>query len=89
MPLDIEQIKSKIAELHVAVEGNLPGYIGILKTIHTETKEQPELLYKLEDTEIATLVAGLGHHYKVEITIPKAKAKITTKQGNQMSEDDV
>lgn len=89
MSLNLEQIKGKIAELDAAVKNALPGYIGILSTIHRETKEQPELLYKLDDTEIATIIASLGHHHKVEITIPKQAAKITKKQGNQMSEDDV
>lgn len=89
MPLDLAQIKTKIAELEQAIKLELPNYASILNTIHKETREQAELLYKLDDAEIAVLVSGLGHFHKQTIVLPKEKAKITKKQGSQMSEDDV
>lgn len=89
MALDLAAIKMKIAELDQSIQQSLPGYIGILNTIHRETREQPELLYKLDDEEIAVLVSGMGNYHKQEIVVPKQKAKITKAQGSQMSEDDV
>lgn len=89
MPLDLPQIKSKIAELQAHIEQQLPSYATILSQIHKETREQPELLYKLDDAEIAVLISGMGVLHKVEIVIPKDAKKITKRQGSQMSEDDV
>lgn len=87
--LDVEQLKMKVAELQESIEKQLPGYAVLLATIHKETAQQPELLYKLDDSEIATLIAGMGVLHKVEIVTPKDKKKISKKVGNQMSEDDV
>lgn len=89
--LDTAGIKMKIAELEEAIKNDLPMYSSLLSTIHKETMQQPELIYKLDDAEIAVLISGLGKYHQVEITDPKdAKdAKITKKRGASMSEDDV
>jgi TATA-box binding protein (TBP) (component of TFIID and TFIIIB) len=87
--LDLEGIKMKIAELEQSMEHDLPGYKIILSQIHKETRGQPELLYKLNDEQIAVLISGLGKIHNTEILIPKTKEKITKKQGQTMSADDV
>jgi hypothetical protein len=89
MSLDINGVKMKIAELQQYMEKNLPEYKNILSIIHRETREQPELLYKLADEEIAVIISGLANHHKVEILAPKLKEKITKKKGAEMGADDV
>lgn len=93
MSLDIDSIKIKVAELEAALNASLPGYANLLQVIHKELGAQPELLYKLDDAEIATIISGLGNFYKVEIIDPKNAKKdkkgISKVQGALLSEDDV
>lgn len=89
MALSIDAIKMKCAELQVALEKKQPNYLTLLKTIHTEMGQQPELTYKLADDEIAIVIKGLEVLQKVEITEPKMKKPISKKQGNILSADDV
>ena len=89
MPLSIDAIKIKCAELQVALEKKQPNYIGLLKVIHTEMNSQPELTYKLADEEIAVVISGLERLHQVEITEPKMKKPVSKKQGNLLSADDV
>lgn len=93
MALDIDSLKIKVAELESALNKSLPGYAGLLHVIHKELGAQPELLYKLEDVEIATIISGLGNFYKVEIIDAKAAKKdkkgVSKAQGALLSEDDV
>jgi hypothetical protein len=91
--LDIEGIKIKIAELETAINTAIPGYSGILKEIHTNLKDQPELLYRLEDEQIAVIISGLEKYHNVEIVAAKsdkeAKKVISKKQGSLLGADDV
>jgi len=92
MSIDIEGLNIKIAELAEAIEKQVPNYASILATIHKETAAQPELLYKLNDEQIAVVINGLSKLHKVEIVEPKEKkaAKGLTKaQGALISEDDI
>lgn len=87
--MEIAAIKMKVAELGQALELQVPGYIGILSQIHKEFREQPELLYRLDDAEIALVIAGLSAHHKTEIIDVKEKKPITKKAGANMSAEDV
>lgn len=89
MALDFDQIQMKMAELEQSLENDLPNYQMLLATIHKEIAEQPEIVYKLNDEQIATIITGLGKIHKVEITDVKDKKPITRKMGTKLSEDDV
>jgi len=89
MPLDLPAIKSKIADLQNAINTSIPGYAGVLNLIHKELQAQPELIYKLDDTEIASLISGLEKFHKVEVVDVKEKKPVSKKQGSLLSADDV
>lgn len=89
MALDIAAIKMKLAELRASIDASVPGYVGILGLIHQEFRNQPELLYMLDDSEIATVISGLSLFHKVEIAEPKDKKKVTTTRGAKLGADDV
>jgi hypothetical protein len=87
--MELASLKTKCAELQQRLNEKQPGYVGVLKQIHEELNKQPELTYKLDDAEIATLIAGLSEYHRREITEPKMKKPISKKQGNLLSADDV
>lgn len=89
MPLDLEQVKMKIAELSQAIDQRMPNYATMLDTIHKEFRGQPELMYKLDDTEIAQVIKGLETFHQTTIVTPREKKPISAKRGASMSEDDV
>lgn len=89
MALSPEALKMKVADLQVMLEQKQPGYSGLLQLIHTNLANQPELVYKLEDPEIAIVIKGLETYQRVEITEPKAKKPVSKKQGALLSADDV
>lgn len=87
--MDLAAIKMKIAELDEALEKDLPGYKLLLNVMHKEFQLQPELVYKLDDSEIALLIAGMGKFHQVEITDVKDKKPISKKDGAKLSAEDV
>lgn len=89
MPLDIEGIRIKIAELEDAIEKQIPGYAALLNVIHKELGQQPELVYMLGDPAIAVLISGLERFHKVEVVEVREKKPISKKQGSLLSTDDV
>lgn len=87
--LTIDQIQMKVGDLQKALNERQPGYVGLLKVIHENLAQQPELSYMLKDEEIAVIISGLERFNQVEITEPKMKKGISKKQGRLISEDDV
>jgi hypothetical protein len=87
--LPTEQIKFKCAELAQALELDTPGYKTILREMHENIKNTPELLYVLDDKEISQIVAGLSKFSGIEIAAVKSKEKITKAQAAKLGVDDV
>lgn len=89
MSLDLASIQMKMAELREALENSIPGYSVILNQIHKEISQQPELVYKLADEDIAILIKGLETFHKVEVVEVRDKKPISKKVGASLSADDV
>lgn len=87
--MDLEAVKMKIAELDESMEKDLPGYKLILNLIHKEFQTQPELVYKLDDAQIAVLISGMEKFHQVEIVDVKDKKAISKKDGAKLSAEDV
>lgn len=89
MPLTIDDLRMRCAELEQAITVNAPEYKTILRTIHEEFAKTPEILYLLKDEEIAVVVQGLSKFTGNEIAEIKTKEKITKKIASKLSADDV
>ena len=68
-----EQLHSKIQEIDTTLNQSLPGLAGLLRTIHTQIKKDPELVTLLSDEECSVLVRGLKDHTKIELACASIK----------------
>lgn len=85
----IEVAKMRCAELAQALEAKNPGYKNILRDLHDNIRTTPELLFGLDDAEIATIIGGLSTWTGIEIAEKKAKEPISKKSAAKLSADDV
>lgn len=85
----IELVKFRCAELEQKLQESTPEYKVILKDLHEKIRETPELLYALDDSQIAIIVAGLSKFTGIAISEAKSKEKISKKQAASLTEDDV
>ena len=68
-----EQLTSKIQEIDITLNQSLPGLAGLLRTIHTQIKKDPDLVTILSDEECSVLVRGLKEHTKIELACAAIK----------------
>lgn len=74
MTTQAEQVKMKIAELQQMLLSNHPQLPVLLRTIHSELKDDPSLVTIYSDEEIGIIVSGLIKHTGIEIATSKPKA---------------
>ena len=87
--LSIDQVKERCKELEQLILLDNPQYKLVLKDLHEKFRDVPELLYALNDEEIAKVVSGLEKFTGTEIAKVKVKEKISKKMAANLSADDV
>ena len=68
-----EQLSSKIQEIDTTLNQSLPGLAGLLRTIHTQLKKDPDIVTLLSDEDCSILVRGLKEHTKIELACASMK----------------
>lgn len=85
VPLDkTEQFFQRIADLQVALQQRAPNYEYLLKVIHTNLKDDPELPHLLSPEQVGIIVAGLSQ--KKGIILAKAAGKDKTASGKKLKD---
>lgn len=70
-----EQIKESILELQAALQAANPGFLSLLRTIHSNLKANQDVVTLLDEEEIGIVVSGLMRHANVVIaTKPASKS---------------
>jgi hypothetical protein len=82
-----DQIKSRIADLQIALQERLPGYESLLHTIHRNLATDPETVHLLSDEEIGVICAGLSK--RTGTFISAIEAKKTSKNLKGIKVDDL
>ena len=68
------QIKEKLAELESLLTAQNPGIATVLRDIHKNLKDDPDLVTVLTEEECSILVRGLKKQTQTEIITKKLKA---------------
>jgi hypothetical protein len=63
-----EAISIKIAELYNAVQSTLPNMPTLLRDIHANLKQDPELVTLLTPEQVSIIVSGLSKQTQTTIT---------------------
>lgn len=86
-----DQFLDKISLLEEMLQQSLPSYKDMLKIIHTQLKQDEDLVHILTDEQIGTIIAGLQKHKGIVVTAANIKAAGTTarKKGASLSEEDI
>lgn len=63
-----EIISHKIAELQVSVQSSLPNMPTLLRDIHNNLRNDPEIVTLLTPPEVAIIVSGLSKQTQTTIT---------------------
>lgn len=63
-----EAISIKIGELYDAVQKTLPNMPTLLRDIHSNLKQDPELVTLLSPEEVSIIVSGLSKQTQTTIT---------------------
>lgn len=63
-----EIISHKINELQVAVQQTLPNMPSLLRDIHMNLRNDPEIVTLLSPQEVAVIVSGLSKQTQTSIT---------------------
>jgi hypothetical protein len=63
-----EAISIKIQELYDAVQATLPNMPTLLREIHSNLRQDPELVTLLSPEQVATIVSGLSRQTQTTIT---------------------
>ena len=63
-----EIISLKISELYESVQRSLPGMPTLLRDIHANLKQDPELVTLLTPEEVSVIVSGLSKQTATTIT---------------------
>ncbi len=83
-----EQIKSNILELQNALLNAHPSMPTLLRTIHSQLKQNPDCVTLLEAEEIGIIVTGLKRQTGIEITT-KSSTVSKAKRISSVSLDDL
>lgn len=68
------EMKGKIAELQAALLAKHPQLPNMLRKIHAQVRQDPELATLLDEEEIGVIVNGLKVQTQTEIVTSKEKA---------------
>lgn len=63
-----EAISIKIAELYNSVQSSLPNMPTLLRDIHSNLKQDPELVTLLTPEQVSIIVSGLSKQTQTTIT---------------------
>jgi hypothetical protein len=66
-----EQVRGRILELQEALQQNMPGYEGLLHTIHRNLAQDPDTVHLLSEEEIGIICLGLSKRTGVFIAQEK------------------
>lgn len=72
-----EQLRQKISDLQVALQQQLPSYVGLLEVIHRAVINDPDTCHILSEDEIGIICAGLSR--KKNIVLVEAAIKSTSR----------
>ena len=67
-PPEVFELKDKLAQLEESLLNTLPNMPTLLRDIHKQLKSDPNIVTMLSDEDCATIVKGLKHQTKVNIT---------------------
>lgn len=75
---NIFELKEKVASLQAAILESHPTLPVLLRTIHTQLRNDPELVTTLDDEEIGIIVNGLKRQTNTEIATTTVKQASNT-----------
>lgn len=83
-----EQVLQRIEDLKSALQSRSPGYEHLLKIIHKNLLDDPDVVNLLKPEEIGTVVAALAQKKGIVLaaSIPKGNVKNTTTTGKKLSQ---
>ncbi len=87
-----QQTEERIVELQEHLEKGLPGYKDLLRVIHTNIKNDPDLVHILTEEQIGIIVVGLAKHKGVVINTEAAKSKkvvVSDKKRGSITVEDI
>lgn len=87
----LEQIQSNILALETALLHAYPTMPSLLRTIHTQLKQNPDCITLLEEKDIGVIVSGLKRQTAIHIstTTSKSNTKATKAKMAAVSVDDL
>jgi hypothetical protein len=83
-----EQAREKILQLESALLSSHPTMPGLLREIHTQLKNDPEIVTLLSEEEIHIVVSGLSKQTMTVLTAA-AKTSSTKKSLSKSTADDL
>ena len=83
----LQDLKTKIADLKLAIDKNVPGLSNILAIIHMNLLKQEDLVYMLSEEEIAVIVTGLSKQTGIVLAATESKAAKGAKLKNMTELD--
>lgn len=73
---EADQIKGRIYQLQNALQKELPGYEGLLHTIHSNLAKSPDTVHFLSDEEIGIICSGLQKKTQIVISAKENKKSL-------------
>lgn len=86
---NFDQISQRIDEIRDAVEAKIPGYVHMLRTIHTALATDDAIAHLLTDSQVGILMAALKTRKNVVFVEKAAKSKSTGKSLSKVTLDDL
>lgn len=77
-PEQVYELKEKVVSLQNAILEMHPQLPILLRTIHTQLMNDPEMVTVLSEEDIGIIVSGLSRQTKTEITTTPAKKESAT-----------
>lgn len=84
-----ENISLKIAELSSSLLSSHPSMPSLLRDIHHNLKQDPELVTLLSPSEVAAIVSGLSKQTQTTISTQILSSKSKGKKVSDLSDDDL
>jgi len=89
-PASIEyQVKEKLAALEEALKEGLPNIAAILRPLHKQLKDDPDIVTTLTEEECAIIAKGLAKQTAVNITEKLTKTTSRKKSLSKTTVDDL
>ena len=84
-----QNISLKIEELSAAILSSHPSMPSLLRDIHHNLKQDPELVTLLSPQEVSRIVAGLSKQTQTTISTQILKSPSRGKKVSDLSDDDL